>query len=744
MALDTIKYYLASSLKTGITVDDASWSAEFPILDETDKYLWIRKDVQEYDEYIYGTPYNVGINIERPSTTFLNEMYNDNRNFVYNAYITLADGTILNFSNEELSSAGVSIEEAVSEESRLELGSAIINKCTLTVRNFDGIYGIYDFYDAKVILSIGLEINGEIEAFQKGVYYINEQNFNNALLVLTGLDSMSLFERPYTESLLTYPATIQEIIEDACSVCGVEFNGVDFLNSQLLIEKQPTIQGLTFRDVIAWAAQCCACNARLNNVNQLILKYYDFAFLNSISDKLLESWNGVVKLTTEGEEILQTEDGEDIILDVAGLNIFNSLYSINTAFNDTTITGVRIRIENPEYIEDVNEPILEYTSGTDSYEIVIENNSLISPDTAQQIVDSVGSALIGATYRKANFTHISDPVATAGDVAIIYDGHGNKYKVLVSSTTFTAGARQNTISAGATPPRIPSQTQKYLPFVRVTQDGAERITESGDTRTGKYLVQANNNRNLRAVAPTSEYKSIRRYSNRTKQYIHTLQDLAPKFESMGGLYETDVQSQSSGLIHVLHNKPNMNDSDIQLVISATGVQISSNATSANPKWYGFMMDGNLVANILEAYGVSADWITTGALRVIDNNGRVMFIADTGAKQFMWDTDYSRLDEHGALHLTDQGGYSSISPLTIQSYDLESGNLTWEVGLKSNGVSIHNVVEDSHFDVTADAISMNKADPETDSYKTIFSIRESEDSSGLVINGKSLEEWIQGS
>ena len=66
------------------------------------------------------------------SNQFQNELFNDNRDYLCYADITLADGTVLNLENEDIWTDSFSIEDAVSGTSSFDIGAAIINKLTLS------------------------------------------------------------------------------------------------------------------------------------------------------------------------------------------------------------------------------------------------------------------------------------------------------------------------------------------------------------------------------------------------------------------------------------------------------------------------------------------------------------------------------------------------------------------------------------------------------------------------------------
>ena len=341
------------------------------------------------------------------SNQFLTDIENDNRNYRMYVDITLADSTVLNLTNEDLWEDGVRIEDSVSEDSKLEVGSAIINQCIVVLNNIEETFNEYDFAEAEVVISVGLMLStGTEERFVKGRFTVNEQNYDSSLVTLTCLDHMNRFERPYSESSLTYPATLTQIVADACAVCNVPMGSFSLLNGSVQILERPTDTTLTFRNVLAAIGQICCANARINASGQLEYKWYDL--------------NQAIQIP--------------------------SLYTINTAMDDTVVTGVRAVVLK-------NGSAIEYKSGVDGYYVSIENNLFVTSDNAQTIVNTIATRAVGFRYRKANFTHLSDPHLEAGDTAVIQDGHGNQYNVLLSTTVFTVGNRQESVSAGSTPAR---------------------------------------------------------------------------------------------------------------------------------------------------------------------------------------------------------------------------------------------------------------------------------------------------
>ena len=385
------------------------------------------------------------INVSRQ---FIDDVNNDNRKYVPIITITLADGTVLSPTENQIMAGGLTIDESVSNAASLDMGSVTINKATIVLNNIDDDFTPYDFAGAVVNVRISLALTtGTTETFQRGKYVVDEQMFDGSLVTLTCLDYLSKFDKPYTDSMLTYPATLLEILQDACTVCGVTLASTSFLNSDLQVATRPTDTGLTFRTLIGYVAQIACSNAYANENGELELRWYDMLALSvNVGERITEE--GAYRVSEDG--IQRTSELDDDDLDgYANLAVLRALYTINTAVDQTVITGVRVVVRGSS-----SDNVLdEYYSGVEGNYISIENNVLVTATNAQAIASSIGAIVIGMEYRKANWTHLSTPYLQAGDVALIFDGKGNTYHVLVSSTIFTILDRQNSTSAGATPAR---------------------------------------------------------------------------------------------------------------------------------------------------------------------------------------------------------------------------------------------------------------------------------------------------
>ena len=522
------------------------------------------------------------------SKSFKKELNNDNRRYLEWVDITLKDGTALYLREDSVWNFGLKVEDAVSDSSEFKMGSAIINKATVTLNNIYDDFTDYDFEGAEIAIYVGLAISptGMVFPEEKKWLDISENPIldtngneilllysdavtekirlctmtvveapyqNSSIITLTCQDNMMKFDRDYSESKLKYPATRSEIIRDACNVCGVQLQTVTFDNDDYVIETRPDDQQLTFRQVLAWVAQIGGQFCRCDSYGRLCIAWYD---LKSYEDKFVS------------------------------VESYDSL-SINN--EDVVITGIKVT----EYKENVStdESPVSYQYGEDGYVIEIKDNKLIAEGKGNDIATIIGKRIVGMRFRPFSASMMNNPLAEAGDICIITDRKGNQYKSLVTSTIFQVGNKQ-TIECGA--------------------KSAARNSAKQYSLASQAIVE--NRKNLQ-----------KERSDREK----ALEELSKRISQSSGLYTTVEESQGGGKVYYLHNKALLSDSDIVWKMTAEAWGVS---TDGGNTWNGGMtVDGDTVVRILDAVGVRANWINTGEFKVADEKGNEVFYVncDTG-------------------------------------------------------------------------------------------------------------------
>lgn len=156
-------------------------------------------------------------------------------------------------------------------------------------------------------------------------------------------------------------------------------------------------------------------------------------------------------------------------------------------------------------------------------------------------------------------------------------------------------------------------------------------------------------------------------------------------ENASGLYETKVTQSDGSVITYYHDKKNMKDSQILMVFNTAGFGISSDG---GKNWYGMQVNGDMIANILNATGINAEWIRTGKAYSVnykpEQSGMVIDF-DHGFIERFFNGVATRLIS-GALMITDKDIQVSYGPMgmTIE----ETGKYSIEAN--ANGFFIYDI------------------------------------------------------
>jgi hypothetical protein len=498
------------------------------------------------------------------STEFKEQQNSGNRNYLKYADFTFTDGSTLSITDKDLWSNGFKFEDAVSQNGSFDIGAAIVNKLTLQINNFSGKYTDYIWDGARVVCHIGLELSTGIEKIRICTMTVTDAPYQNtAIISLTCEDSMRLFDRDYSDSKLTYPATRLQIIQDACEVCGVTLQSTRFDNDDLVIQNRPDDSSITFRQVIAWMAQMGCQWAKTDAYGRLCIGWYE------------KESNIPANITSK---------------DTSGFTPW--LY-------DLEITGVKVT----EYSSNSSESNAKtYQSGDEGYIIDISENKLIQPGTGQTICSIIAERCVGLKFRPFTTSALTDIALEAGDAITITDRNGEEHKSYLTSLTLNPG----------------------------TFEQLECSAKSVSRNKQKQYT-------LNQQAQSEYRKSLR--DERTSRE-KALEELSQRLAESSGTYTT-VETQPDGSnIYYLHNKPQLSDSDIVWKMTAEAWAVS---TDGGQHWNGGMtVDGDVIARILTATGVNADWIKTGALVVRDNSGNIIFSADITKHQLIMDGSSIRI------------------------------------------------------------------------------------------------------
>ena len=268
--------------------------------------------------------------------------------------------------------------------------------------------------------------------------------------------------------------------------------------------------------------------------------------------------------------------------DVVKITDFGAGSSLST--NDVVITGIKV-----EESGDGTETTYQY--GPDGYVLKISDNDLIQNGNGATVSEFVGKKINGLQFRPLALKCQSDPSIEPGDIGLVTDSKGRTHRTIFAAVTYTSYAQQELICGAETPTRL----------------SVTRYSEI-----------------------TKTYKDLRRnlFIQKT-EFSKALEDLTEQINNSNGLYPITVKQEDGSSILYFCDTPKLEDAKAVTKLSAAGWAMSSDGGKT---WNsGALVDGEMIAKLLRAKGISADWINTGALRVLNKDGKeVLYInAETG-------------------------------------------------------------------------------------------------------------------
>jgi hypothetical protein len=564
------------------------------------------------------------------STEFKEQQNSGNRNYLKYADFTFTDGSTLSITDKDLWSNGFKFEDAVSQSGSFDIGAAIVNKLTLQINNFSGKYTDYIWDGARVVCYIGLELSTGIEKIRICTMTVTDAPYQStAIISLTCEDSMRLFDRDYSDSKLTYPATRLQIIQNACEVCGVTLQSTRFDNDDFVIQNRPDDSSITFRQVIAWVAQMGCQWAKTDAYGRLCLDWYKNEVPDNFYDLVETPWKDI-----EGKDILDTTGAQIITVMQKGITAIDT-NGFTPWLYDVEITGIKVT----EYVENSSKNEAKtYQSGKSGYVIEISDNKLIQEGTGEAICKIISDRCVGMKFRPFSTGALTNIAWEAGDTIAISDRNGKQYKSYLTSVTLNPGAFEQ-LECSAKSASRNKQKQYSL----------------------NQQIQAENNKNLRDERTARE---------------KALEELSQRLAESSGTYTT-VETQPDGSnIYYLHNKPQLSDSDIIWKMTAEAWAVS---TDGGQHWNGGMtVDGDVIARILTATGVNADWINTGTIKAIDKDGNTTFLVDVTTGRVVINADSVQIKGKDVNAIAKEKAETEVNNFISNTYTTDINNLQSQI------------------------------------------------------------------
>lgn len=514
------------------------------------------------------------------------------------ADIVTASGEKIPISDSELWANGFEVNDSTSSNGTFTIGALIAGKLKIKLNNIYEDYSKYDFDKASVTAYVSKSFSdGTSEKLKIGEYRVSETSYDGSLITLTCLDNINNFNREY-DSNLSYPTTAYEVVRDACIKCDVPFTMARFDNSDYVINEIPSDnQKLTYGQAIAYILQLSGLWGKCGHDGELLIGWYDMSQFDS------QGYDGGTFSTTttpysDGDTLNGGNFTDYSSGDIADGGTFtetrnyHNIYTqkdLNVATDDVVITGVKVTVTSKEdKTKDVNA-----LAGKEGYVVSISDNPFISAEKAQTVANYIFKKIGGMRFRPLDATLLSNPLIESGDVALVTDRKQNTYSCFISNRTFTVG----------------SGTKISCDAENASRNSADKF--SNET---KAVVQA------RKVAQAQ-----------LSVYDKQMQLLTQLMSQSLGLFKTEQKKEDGSIVYIMHNKADLNSSNIQWKMTANGMAVSNDYGKT---WNaGIDKDGNAIFNIMSAIGINFDWAHGGTLTLGGENNvsGVQYVKDAKGK-----------------------------------------------------------------------------------------------------------------
>ena len=535
--------------------------------------------------------------------------------------ITFPDGTVKTVKNEIMGENCTFSDCA--ESSSFPIGCVVCKSMTLELDNTSDQWKNYNFYMAKVhaylkmqtsvassattdelldenyepildqsggaILATKAATEDRVETIDKGIYTITTPEQYDEILSFTALDDMYKTNATYI-SHLVLPQSIETLVRDACETLGIP-SEVSMAHGNLIVSEIP--ENMTFRQLFGWAAMLETANARLDSRGYLRFIRWDFS-------NVQEDYNAVVdadgNVTFKGGASIDSEsfisptgnwtidsDGFLTLIESAAdtsEKLKDFFTSPTVSSDDIVITGIKLKNRENEAMY-----------GSTGYVLELEND-LVADSDLDTVAAQIGDSIIGAKFRNMSGELVYNPLIEFGDMAYTYDRKWNRYITPLTDVSCSVNGKTT---------------------VKTQADDPIRGMSKFQSESTKAIVEA---RRLVKKEKTAREKAVEK--------------LEETLKNSSGLYETSVTQEDGSTITYLHDKPTLAESKNVIKFTAEAIGVSNDGGKTYP--YGFFLTGDLIAKILYAHGINADYIDTGALTVRDSDGNIIFQVDMDTKK----------------------------------------------------------------------------------------------------------------
>lgn len=266
--------------------------------------------------------------------------------------------------------------------------------------------------------------------------------------------------------------------------------------------------------------------------------------------------------------------------------------------DDIVITGINIISgDNSE------------TYGTSGYILSMENNLVGESDLAT-VAAQIGDSIIGAKFRNLQGDMAFNPLLEFGDVAYTYDRNLNQYVTPLTDVSYTINGKTT----------LKTQADDPIRGMSLYYSGATKAIVAA-----RRLVEKEKNARELAIEKLQESLSVG-----------------------SGLFATYVQQEDGSTISYFHDKGTLEESKNVIKITSEAIGVSNDGGKTYP--FGFQLTGTMIAKLLYAEGINADFINAGALTIKDGQGNIIFSVNMDTNSVYINPEYLMI---GDVSLSDK-------------------------------------------------------------------------------------------
>ena len=289
-----------------------------------------------------------------------------------------------------------------------------------------------------------------------------------------------------------------------------------------------------------------------------------------------------------------------------GAQEIDTTYGFTPQHTDVVITGIQVT----EYSDSSNEEPESYMVGTQGYVLAISDNKLIRKGDGQTIASMIAEKCVGMIFRPFESQCPTDVALEAGDAITIEDRNGNLYNTYLTTTTLQPGAGQKIAC------------------------NAKSAAKNSTVRYGQLTQVYVEARKLVKKEQTARERAI--------------QNLEESLSIGSGLFATYVKQEDGSTISYFHDKAKLEDSTNVIKITSEAVGVSNDGGKTYP--FGFQLTGTMIAKLLYAEGINADFINAGALTIKDGQGNIIFSVNMDTNSVYINPEYLMI---GDVSLSDK-------------------------------------------------------------------------------------------